>query len=426
MRTGKLTSKEVDSILAGRNPKRYHGDGGGLWLIVGSRDPNGRPQAASWVFRYMLDGKNREMGLGSAWDVSLADARETARTARQRVKIGKADVLAERREQARDRRERARIAAARQVTFRECAEALIASKERSWRNTVHRYQWRATLEQYAYPIIGDLPVAEIDTTLVVKVIEPIWMTKTETASRLRGRIEAALDWARVRGYRSGDNPARWRGHVEHLLPRRSKVAPVEHHAALPFSDVGAFFAELRQQKGVAARALEFLILTWGRTGEVIGCRWAEIDTVERLWVLPPERMKANREHRVPLSRRAIAIIGEMQEIRSRRPSEYVFPGNKVDEPLSNMSLLMTLRRMGHNHLTCHGFRATAKTWADESTNFPNEMVELALAHEVGDKTEAAYRRGSMFEKRRRMAEAWARYCDTPAQERGNLLAITAA
>ncbi len=259
-------------------------------------------------------------------------------------------------------------------------------------------------------MFGDLPVAAVDTALVTKAIEPVWTLKPETASRVRGRIESVLDWAKARGYRAGDNPARWRGHLDNLLPARSKVRRVEHHAALPYGEAAAFMAELRRQEGMAARALEFAILTAARTSEVLGARWGEINIAERLWTVPGERMKAGREHRVPLSDAAMAIIEAMAE---RRQGEFVFAGARGGT-LSNMAMLMLLRRMGRGDLTAHGFRSTFRDWAAERTNFPADVAEMALAHTVADKVEAAYRRGDLFAKRRQLAEAWARFCDAPA------------
>jgi integrase len=245
----------------------------------------------------------------------------------------------------------------------------------------------------------------------MRALEPIWTVKPETAGRVRGRIEAILDWAAARGYRAGENPARWRGHLDKLLPARSKVRRVEHHAALPYIEIGEFMAELRQQEGVVARALEFVILTAARTGEAIGARWSELNLTDRLWTVPAERMKAGREHRVPLSDRALAIVESMASIRS---SDYVFPGGKAGRPLSNMALLMLLRRLGRDDLTSHGFRSTFRDWAAESTAFPAEVAEMALAHAVGDRVEAAYRRGHLLQKRRQLAEAWASFCETKA------------
>jgi integrase len=429
VRTGKLNVKRVESIIAGRDkePKRYYGDGGGLWLVVTKRDEASKPLAASFVFRFMLYGKSREMGLGSAWDVGLADAREKARLARVRVRIDNADVVEEKRAEKKAKRAAALVEQARRMTFRECAAKFIRSRETEWKNDKHRYQWGATIET-ANQVLGDIPVADIDTALVMRVIEPLWTTRTETASRLRGRIESILAWARVAGFRTEpENPARWKGHLEHLLPKKSKIAPVEHHAALPYRDVGAFVAELRQQGGTAARALDFLILTWSRTGEVIGARWDEINFNEKIWTVPATRMKGSKEHRVPLCDRAMEIIAEMRDILSRRPSEFVFQGLKDGQPLSNMSLLMLLRRMGHAELTAHGFRSSARDWAAEQTAFPAEVAELALAHTVSDKVEAAYRRGDAFEKRRKLALAWGRYVSAPAiQSGGKVVTIGAA
>lgn len=422
MRTGKLNVKQVQSIIAGRDaePKRYYGDGGGLWLAISKRDDAGKPLAASYVYRFMLHGKSREMGIGSAWDVDLAYARNAAREHRARVKTHKVDVLDEKREaeaQRRAEREAAKAAGdalAKRKTFRQVAEDLIDSQESGWRNAKHRYQWRQSLASYAYPVLGNMAVEDIKTADVVDALKPIWLSKTETASRLRGRIERVIDRAKVLELRSGENPARWKGHLEHLLPKKSVVAPVEHHAALSYQDIGTFVAELRQQEGIAARALEFAILCWSRSGEVIGMRWDELDEAERLWVVPAARMKAGREHRLPLCGRAMQIIGEMREIRTWRPSEYVFQGLKDGQPLSNMSMLMLLRRMGHPELTVHGFRATASSWCAARTRFPAEMRELALAHAVSDKVIAPYQRSDMFDKRRRLAEAWCQFCDTPA------------
>jgi integrase len=306
----------------------------------------------------------------------------------------------------------AKIEAAKTITFKACAAAYIAANRTGWRNAKHAAQWDATLASYVYPVFGALPVGAVDVGLVLKAIEPIWNAKPETASRVRGRVEAILDWAAARGHRTGENPARWRGHLENLLPKPAKVRRVEHHAALGYDDVAAFMTELRGQAGTAARALEFAILTAARTGEVIGARWAEIDLAERLWTIPAERMKGDREHRVPLSDAAIAVIEELRSAELQ--SEYVFPGGKEGRPLSNMAFLMLLRRMGKGELTGHGFRSTFRDWAAERTNFPGEVAEMALAHAIGDKVEAAYRRGDLVRKRRQLMDAWARFCAAPA------------
>jgi integrase len=275
---------------------------------------------------------------------------------------------------------------------------------------------------YAHPTFGDLPVAAVDTTLVMKVLEPIWTTKPETAGRVRQRIECVLDWAKVRGYRDGENPARWRGHLEKLLPKQSKVRQVEHHAALPFPELPSFTVALLEQKGASALALEFAILTAARTREVLGARWSEIDLTDKVWTVPAARMKMERAHRVPLAPRAIEILTEIKPADVSRDA-LVFPGAKPGRPLSNMAFLMLLRRMGRGDITAHGFRATFKTWANERTSFQNEIVEAALAHAIGGKVEQAYMRGDLFEKRRRLMTAWADYCASNPAGKGKVVAM---
>jgi integrase len=346
------------------------------------------------------------MGIGSYFDYTLSEARERARQYRKLVKEGVDPI-----EVRRERRGAALAERAKTVTFREAAEAYIKAHQAGWRNPKHAKQWPSTLGTYVYPVFGSLPVQAVDVGLVMKVLEPIWAAKPETAGRVRGRIESVLDWAAARGYRQGENPARWRGHLENLLPKKSKIRRVEHHAALAYTELPGFMAELRDQEGVAARALEFAILTAARTGEVIGAKWPEINFTDRLWTVPAERMKAGREHRVPLSDDAIAILEKMQKSRE---GEFVFPGGKARRPLSNMAFLMLLRRMGRGDLTAHGFRSTFSDWCAEQTAFPSETRELALAHTVADKVEAAYRRGDMLQKRRDLAAAWARYCSEQA------------
>ena len=387
-----------------------HPDGGGLYLQVT------KAGVPSWVYRFLPAGGQREryMGLGPLHTVTLAEAREMARQCR-RMRLDGVDPIAARRE----KREAAKAATA-VLTFRQCAEAYIAANRSGWRNPKHAAQWNATLSAYAYPVIGDLPVQSIDRPAVLRVLSPIWDVKTETASRVRGRIESVLGWATQYGHRTGDNPATWKGALEHALPKRSKVQPVEHHAALPFTETAAFMTELRQQEGVGARALEFAILTAARTGEVIGATWPEIDLEGRLWMIPATRMKADKEHRVPLSAAATAILRDMAEIRG---GEYVFPGNRAGRTLSNMAMTMLLRRMGRGELTVHGFRSTFSDWCAEQTSFPSEVREMALAHAVGDKVEAAYRRGDMLQKRRQLADAWARYCAGPTTAGGSVVPI---
>jgi integrase len=285
----------------------------------------------------------------------------------------------------------------------------MAAHRAGWRNPKHAAQWKATLATYASPVLGKLPVQAADVGLVMKVLEPIWATKPETAGRVRGRIEAVLDWAAARRYRTGENPARWKGLLDKLLPARSKVRKIEHHAALPYDELAAFLVALRAQEGTSARALEFAILTAGRTGEVIGARWDEIDTRPKVWTVPPDRMKGGREHRVPLSDAALTILDRMAAVRE---NDFVFPGDRR-AGLSNMALLMTLRRMGRDDLTAHGFRSTFRDWAGNETHFPRELAEAALAHVVGDKAEQAYRRSDALEKRRRLMDAWASYCSKP-------------
>jgi integrase len=349
--------------------------------------------------------------MGPLHTVNLAEARKRAADHRLRRHDGIDPIEARRAE-----RLQAQLVAAKAVTFKQCCESYIKSHRAGWGNK-NGNQWTATLATYAGPVIGDLSVQFIDTALVHKVLEPIWTEKPETAGRVRARIEAVLDWAKVRGYRVGENPARWRGHLDKLLPALGKVRKVEHHAALPYGELPGFLVGLRERDAIAARALEFAILTAARTSEMLGARWNEFDLLQKVWVIPQERMKAHREHRVPLSARALAMLEEMQAHRSGDDG-FVFPGSRPGKPLSNMAFLMLLRRMDRGALTAHGFRATFKTWASERTSFQNEIVEAAMAHVVGSKVEQAYRRGDMFEKRRRLMQQWATFCTTsPAQER---------
>lgn len=341
------------------------------------------------------------MGLGSCITVSLAEARDRALECRK---------LREKEIDPIDAREAAKRQAAleqvRSLKFREAAKTYMSAHGVAWKNDKHAAQWASTLEAYAYPVIGDASVQSIDTALVMKVIEPIWAIKPETANRVRGRIETVLDWATARGYRHGENPARWRGHLDKLLPSRAKVRKVQHHSALPYVELPAFLANLREQEGIAARALEFTILTVARTGETIGARRAEFSTKEKLWTVPADRMKSGKEHRVPLSDRALENI----PTEAVDGGDFVFPGGRQGQPLSNMAMLKLLERMGRNDMTVHGFRSTFRDWVAERTNFAAEVVEMALAHAIDSKTEAAYRRGDLFEKRRRLMDAWAEFC----------------
>lgn len=390
----------------------YHCDGDGLYLQVTRSgdlrdgDPSPGTVARSWIFRYKFQKRSREMGLGSARLVSLAEARLCAARCRQLLADGK-DPVAVRREE----RSVARAAEARRTTFDECATAYIAAHRDGWRNTKHGDQWENSLRLYASPVIGKLPVAEVSLTEVMRILDPIWRGKTETASRLRGRIEAVLDWSTVRGYRSGENPARWRGHLDHLLPAPGKVAKVAHYAAVPFTEIAEFMARLRAQSGLGALALEFAILTAARSGEVRGATWTEFDLDNRVWTVPAARMKAAREHRVPLSDAALAVLKQVEpHHHAQTPADQslVFPSNK-GQALSDMTLSAVLRRMKVDAVP-HGFRSTFRDWCAERTNFPREVAEMALAHAIGDKVEAAYRRGDLFDKRTALMNAWAAWC----------------
>jgi len=405
----RLTARAVATITK----PGLHADGGGLYLHASASG------AKSWIFRWSRERKSHDMGLGTAGDddVTLAEARELATDARRRVREGGDPI-----EDRRAKRNQKKLEVAKAISFRQCAEAYIKAHQAGWSNPKHAAQWPATLTSYAYPMFGELPVQAVDVALVMKAVEPIWTEKPETASRVRGRIEAVLDWATARGYRQGENPARWRGHLENLLPKKSKVHCVEHLAALPYVELPAFMAELRQQEGVAALALRFTILTGARTGEALGTTWPEIDFESRLWVVSGERMKSGREHRVPLSEPAVAIPAALRELRH---SEFVFFGQRAGQSLSNMAMLQLLRRMGHGELTVHGFRSTFSDWAAERTNFPAEVREMALAHAVSDKVEAAYRRGDLFQKRRQLADAWGKYCVTPVAS-SEVVALAAA
>jgi len=404
VRATPLTAAKVKTTKPGR-----YGDGDGLYLLV--RD-NG---TAFWLFRYVLGGKMREMGLGRARGrnaVALADARAAAAPLHRLVLNG-VDPLNQRKAEAEAARAAAQAEQARAITFRTVAGYYIDAHEAGWRNTKHALQWRATLKSYVFDRFGDIPVGKVGTAEVLAALEPIWTTKPETASRVRGRIEAVLDYAKTREWRSGENPAAWRGHLDNLLPARSKVAKVEHHAALPWRDIAAFMIDLRQQNGVGARALEFAIVTAARSGEVRGATWGEIDLDDALWVIAAERMKAAREHRVPLSEPALALLRQMAELRTdASPDGIVFPGMRRRQPLSDMSLTAVLRRMGRGDLTAHGFRSSFSDWCAE-TGRPSDIREAALAHVVGDKAVAAYQRGDLLERRRELMAAWVAFIEKP-------------
>lgn len=424
---GKLSAAMVKSLRcppAKTRPVRF-GDGDGLYLQVAPGDTK------SWLFRYTLHGKAREMGLGPYGDppdgVSLGEARDLAREARAKLRASIDPIDARRTE--RKARVRAQAEAA-ERTFRAAAAALIESKKAGWRNDKHAAQWDATLERYVYPIIGDQPVAAMGTNDVLRVLRPIWERIPETASRVRQRIEAVLDFAQVKGWRSGDNPARWKGHLAGALPTPGKVKRVLHRPALPWSQIGPFMAALSQREGIAALALRFVILTAARTGEVRGMRWQEVDLVNRLWVVPGQRMKGGRTHRIPLSPAALAILAEVQPLMKQR-TDFVFPSTRSGVALSDMTLSAVIRRMNEDSeegglplwrdaegraVVPHGFRSTFRDWAGETRPEGREVIEAALAHSIRDKAEAAYARSDLLEKRRPLMDAWAEQCGrSPAQ-----------
>ena len=404
---GKLSAAFVGKT----DRKGLYGDGGGLYLHI-----NGRG-AKSWTFRFMLRGRAREMGLGPVHAVSLAAARQKAAQCRA-LQLQGIDPIEQRNTLSRI----AEVEAAHLMTFEQCAKGYIKAHEASWCHAKHHEQWTNSLIRYVSPVFGSLPVRTVDVALVMKVLEPIWTTKPETAVRVRGRIETVLDWAKVRGFRDGDNPARWRGHLSNLLPKRSKLRPVKHYAALPYGEIGHFMSDLRSRDGVAAAALEFLILTAARTSEVIGARWNEIDWAARMWTIPASRMKGAREHRVPLSPAALAILDRMKACGG----EFIFPSSASGRGLWNMALLKQLKRMGRDDITAHGFRSSFRDWAAERTNFPSEVAEMALAHVVRSKVEAAYRRGDLFDKRRKLMDAWAAYCGKIESDTGKVVALARA
>jgi integrase len=406
-------AKELSALAVSRlkEPGRYAVGGvDGLHLrIIGN--------SKAWLLRVKIGDRRCDIGLGPYPEVSLGDAREAARVHRKKVREG-VDPLQER-QQA---RVAFRIERAKSKTFRDCAETYIEAHKAGWKNAKHAKQWGATLETYAYPKFGSLPVASVDTALVQDVLRPIWATKTETASRLRGRIESVLDWAKVNGYRDGENPARWRGHLDKLLPARSKVQKVEHHAALPYAEVGTFVADLRKRDGTSSRALEFAILTAARSGEVRGATWNEFDLAGKVWTIPGERMKAGKEHRIPLSDAAVALIEAIPRVEG---SDHVFPAPRGGA-LSDMALTAVLKRMERNDLTVHGFRSTFRDWAGETTGYPREVIEHALAHQLKDKAEAAYQRGDLLAKRAGLMADWAKFCTAVAKSGENVISIRGA
>jgi integrase len=398
-------------VKAKQHPGLY-GDGGGLYLQVA------RGGSKTWIFRYRsrVTGKPRYMGLGPLKDIDLHHAREKAAAQRAALLDG-LDPIDARDEEAR----RKAAEAAKAMTFTQCATAYIEAHKPGWKNEKHCEQWTNTIKTYCDPVIGALPVQAVDTGLVLQILEPIWAKKSETASRLRGRLENILDWAKVRGHRNGENPARWKGHLNQLLPALAKKERVSHHEAMPFALVGAYVSRLREREAIAARCLEFTLLTAARTSEATNAKPAEFDLDHATWTIPAARMKAGREHRVPLCPRAVEIVREMLELKGA----YVFPGAKAGQPISNMAMLNLLERMKVS-VTVHGFRSSFRDWAAERTAFPHEVCEMALAHTISNAAEAAYRRGDLFEKRRKLMEAWAEFVNAPQQDGAVIPLRTAA
>jgi integrase len=397
----------LTAMMVGRAREGKHHDGLGLYLLVhkgGSR---------SWAFRYGAGGKTW-LGLGPTHTISLAQARERARGCRQSLLDGVDPAAAKR-----ERNTAARLAAAKSVSFSQAAAMYFDSHRAGWKSPKHAAEWKSTLAMYAYPVIGELPVASIDVGLVLKMLEPIWATKSVTASRVRARVEAVLDFAKARGLREGENPARWRGHLDHLLPAASRVSKIKHFAALPYSEIGEFMDALRSREGVAPRALEFLVLTAARSGEVLGAAWNEIDLAAKTWTIPADRMKSDREHKVPLSGAAIALLKALPRVAG---NDHAFAGARKGQGLGKISMYGILHAMGRADVTAHGFRSTFRDWAAETTGYPNHVVEMALAHTVGSAVEAAYRRGDLFEKRRKLMDDWARFCSLPAAK-GDVVAL---
>jgi integrase len=387
---GHLNARKVETAKPGK-----YGDGANLYLVVS------KTGARKWVLRFTWRGKPKEMGLGSATNVSLADARDRAATARRKIAQGINPIEARKRDSG-------------IPTFGEVADDVRQSLSEGFRNEKHKAQWKSTLENYAAPLRAK-PVDTIGTDDVLAVLKPIWIAKAETASRVRGRIEKVLDAAKAKGFRDGENPARWRGHLDHLLPRRSKLAR-GHHAAMPYEAVAGFIEKLRKREATAALALELCILTAARSGEILGMQWSEVDLDKEVWTVPANRMKAGREHRVPLSPPAVAILRQLKGLKA---GEFVFPGQARNKPLSSMAMM--LRRMNIQDATVHGFRSSFRDWAGNVSNFPREVVETALAHVIGDRAEQAYRRGDALEKRRKLMDAWAAYCSAP--KAGNVVSF---
>jgi len=378
-----------------------HADGAGLYLCV---KPTG---GKSWIFRYRFKGKEHEMGLGSLTTFSLAEARERALLQRKLLANGDNPLIVKSATSL-----QRTLAESSVLTFDEAADRYINSHRKGWKNAKHADQWRNTLATYVSPVFGKLSCNEITTTLVMRVLEPIWSDKTETATRIRGRIEKVLDWSKTQGYRTGENPAAWNGHLKNLLSAPKKTTKIEHHPALPWSEMGVFMQELRKIPGSAALALQLIILTNSRTTEVISALWSEFDLGQKIWIIPAVRMKSNREHFIPLSAEVLDVLTKAQ--KESADSKFVFHGRNKFKSLSNMACLQLLKRMGRKDLTVHGFRSSFRDWAGESTSHPREVIEHAMAHQLKDKAEAAYARGTLLERRRLLMEDWAAFCAPPA------------
>lgn len=400
MQSKRLTARGVHEAKPGKKE-----DGAGLRLVVDKK------LNKHWVLRFTLNGKRREMGLGCYPDVTLSYARELATEARNQVKLGKDPIQAKK--DALQARQRAN-----EWTFDKCAKAYINSHKSAWKSLKHLDSWQNSLKNYASPVIGPVSVSNIDTAAIMQVIEPIWLTKNETASRVRSRIEKILDWATVHKYRQGDNPARWQGNLKQLLPSKAKIQKTRHMPAMPYTDIGVFFTELRTLHSISAKALQFTILTATRTNEILLASWDEIDLKAEIWAIPAERMKSNRIHRVPLSKQAVQVLESIPIQKG-----WLFPSLRYGKHLSNMAMLKVLKQdLNRKDCTVHGFRSTFRDWCAEQTNYPRELAESALAHVLADKTEAAYQRGDMLEKRRKLMQHWADYCGQ-VHTKGDVLPI---
>jgi integrase len=386
---GALTAKLLENI----NKPGIYEDGDGLRLVIKSEG------ARSWILRYQFQGIRRDVGLGGYPKTSLGEARKKAAEKRGLISKG-IDPLEQKQREQKAKQE----AKAKARTFEDCALEYIETQRGGWKNAKHAAQWVSTLNTYAFPVIGKKFVGSVNTDDVLEILKPLWNTKPETASRVRSRIELVLDAAKAKRLRSGENPALWRGHLDKLLPKSSKVKAVKHHPAMPWPELPAFMQDLVKADGLSARALEFTILTACRTSEVLGATWGEVDLNARVWVIPADRMKAEQEHRVPLTDTAIKVLRLLPHDGS-----YLFPGMKKDRPLSNVSMLKVLERMGKDSYTVHGFRSTFRDWAAENTNAPRELCEQVLAHQIAGKAEAAYFRSDLFEKRRQLMDSWAGY-----------------